>query len=121
MASTASRVGEAAISRAAGWQLVAANVGAISVPAIIGVLVDGIGPGVTPVILGLLALSGLLPIVWASRRALEPSEDTLEPRLQDATGVLDQGRRVAVIKALVVGPTPCSALKLPRKRATARS
>jgi predicted MFS family arabinose efflux permease len=75
IASTASRVGEAAVSRVTGWQLVAANAGAISVPALVGLLVDHIGPGVTPVVLAALAAVGLPPLLWAARRAGAPLRD----------------------------------------------
>jgi fucose permease len=49
-ATTASRVGTMHAPRASGWQLVATNVGALSVPALIGALVDTLGPEIIPVV-----------------------------------------------------------------------
>ncbi len=63
-ATTAARVGVRRSASIAGWQLVATNIGAISVPALTGLLVDLSGPGVVlavvTVILGALGVPLLL-------------------------------------------------------------
>ena len=49
-ATTSGRVGSAHAQRLAGWQLVATNVGAITVPSLTGALVDGRGPGAVAIV-----------------------------------------------------------------------
>lgn len=66
-ARTVDRVGEEHAQRISGWQLLAANVGAISVPSLTGALVDGIGPAaVVAVVAACLALG--VPVLLAARR-----------------------------------------------------
>ncbi len=50
-ATTSARFGRLAAGRLAGWQLLATNVGAISVPSLTGVLVDRIGPQAIAVVM----------------------------------------------------------------------
>lgn len=56
-ATTTRRVGRAQGARMAGWQLLATNVGAIGLPALTGLLVDRMGPGVIVTVV-LVALVG---------------------------------------------------------------
>ena len=70
-ATTAHRVGTAAALRVSGWQLVATNVGALSVPAAIGVLVEAEGPEVIPLVaVAVLAAVGV-PLLVAITRLLD--------------------------------------------------
>ncbi len=66
-ARTAHRVGVAHAQRVAGWQLLAANVGAIGVPSLTGVVVDRTGPGAVIVIALLVYVAGV-PALLAARR-----------------------------------------------------
>ena len=49
-ATTSDRVGNSFVSRVAGWQLIATNLGAITVPALVGELVDSHGPDIIPTV-----------------------------------------------------------------------
>ena len=62
-ATTAMRVGTGLAAHASGWQLAATNVGAISVPALIGALVDSRGPSIIPVVAILVLLAVGLPLL----------------------------------------------------------
>ncbi len=66
-ARTAGRVGTRLASRVAGWQLLAANVGAIGVPAATGLLVDRVGPAVVIVVVASTLAVGIGPLVVARR------------------------------------------------------
>ena len=66
-ARTAQRVGVGHAQRVAGWQLLAANAGAISVPALTGLAVDQTGPGAVIVIALLVYMAGI-PALLAARR-----------------------------------------------------
>jgi fucose permease len=66
-ARTARRVGVAHAQRVAGWQLLAANVGAIGVPSLTGLVVDRTGPGAVIVIALLVYVAGV-PALLAARR-----------------------------------------------------
>ena len=66
-ARTSGRVGARHAQQVSGWQLLAANVGAISVPFLTGRAVDSIGPGVVvPITLGVFAV-GIPSLVAAAR------------------------------------------------------
>ncbi len=66
-ARTAQRVGVAHAQRVAGWQLLAANAGAISIPALTGLVVDQTGPGAVIVVVLLVFVAGI-PALLAARR-----------------------------------------------------
>jgi fucose permease len=67
-ATTAMRVGTGLAARASGWQLAATNVGAISVPALVGALVDSRGPAIIPVVaISVLVAVGLPLLVMINR------------------------------------------------------
>jgi len=66
-ARTAQRVGVEHAQRVAGWQLLAANVGAIGVPSLTGLVVDATGPGAVIAIALLVAGAGT-PALLAARR-----------------------------------------------------
>ncbi len=66
-ARTAQRVGVAHAQRVAGWQLLAANAGAISIPALTGLVVDQTGPGAVIVIVLAVFIAGI-PALFAARR-----------------------------------------------------
>jgi len=70
-ATTATRIGVQHAQRMAGWQLLAANTGAIAAPSLTGVLVDAVGPGVVVVIATALAAIGV-PLLVATTRAASP-------------------------------------------------
>ena len=59
----------------AGWQLLAANTGAIAAPSLTGVLVDAIGPGVVVVIASALAALGV-PLLMATTRSASSAVTT---------------------------------------------
>ena len=65
-ARTAQRVGVGHAQRVAGWQLLAANAGAISVPSLTGLIVDQTGPGAVIVIALLVFVVGI-PALLAAR------------------------------------------------------
>jgi fucose permease len=66
-ARTAQRVGTVHAQQVAGWQLLAANVGAITIPSLTGLVVDQSGPGAIVVIaLGVFVVG--LPALLAARR-----------------------------------------------------
>ena len=68
-ARTAGRVGARHAQQVSGWQLLAANVGAISVPFLTGRAVDSVGPGVVvPITLAVFAV-GIPSLVVAARLA----------------------------------------------------
>ena len=79
-ATTADRVGVAHAQRVAGWQLLAANTGAIAAPSITGTLVDRIGPGTIAVVwfaviaAGIPLLLAAQPLHRMARPSSEPSE-----------------------------------------------
>lgn len=65
---TARRVGLQFASRASGWQLIATNIGALSIPAVVGQLVDRTGPEtILYVTIAALALVAL-PLILAVNR-----------------------------------------------------
>lgn len=66
MSTTAARLGAAHAPRFAGYQLLAANVGAIGAPSLTGALVGGVGPGVVIVVCVALAGSGLALLTRAN-------------------------------------------------------
>lgn len=66
-ARTAQRVGVEHAQRIAGWQLLAANVGAIAVPSLTGLVVDATGPGAAIVIALVVVASGLPALLAAAR------------------------------------------------------
>ena len=66
-ARTAQRVGMEHAQRIAGWQLLAANVGAIAVPSLTGLVVDATGPGAAIVIALVVVASGLPALLAAAR------------------------------------------------------
>ena len=67
-ATTTTRVGTGIDACSSGWQLAATNVGAISVPALIGVLVDSRGPEIVPVVaISVLVAIGLPLLVMINR------------------------------------------------------
>lgn len=74
-ATTATRIGVQHAQRMAGWQLLAANTGAIAAPSLTGVLVDAIGPGVVVVIATALATAGV-PLLVATTRSVSPAVAT---------------------------------------------
>ena len=74
-ATTAARIGGQHAQRMAGWQLLAANTGAIAAPSLTGVLVDAIGPGVVVVIATALAAIGV-PLLVATTRSASPAVAT---------------------------------------------
>ncbi|MFN3254501.1 MAG: MFS transporter [Ilumatobacter sp.] len=65
-ARTARRVGTMHAQRVSGWQLLAANVGAISVPAGTGLLVDWVDPQVVVLVVGGCLAAGF-PVLLAAR------------------------------------------------------
>ena len=66
-ATTADRVGTSFATRVSGWQLVATNLGAITVPAVVGELVDSQGPEIIPpVAIAVLALG--TPLLLVAKR-----------------------------------------------------
>ncbi len=68
LATTAVRVGPELAARASGWQLVASNLGAIGVPALVGALVDSRGPDVIPAVtISVLVGIGVPLLVVVSR------------------------------------------------------
>ncbi len=75
-AGTARRVGSGHAPRLAGWQLLATNVGAISVPSITGRLVDSAGPGAIVIVVAVLILAIGVPLLVVSARL----PDLLVPR-----------------------------------------
>ncbi len=71
-ATTTARVGATRASSIAGWQLVATNLGAISLPTATGALVDASGPGVVVIVVMItLGLVGL-PLLLALGRLSQP-------------------------------------------------
>ena len=74
-ATTATRIGVQHAQRMAGWQLLAANTGAIAAPSLTGVLVDAIGPGVVVVIASALAALGV-PLLMATTRSASSAVTT---------------------------------------------
>ena len=66
-ARTAQRVGVEHAQRVAGWQLLAANVGAIGLPSLTGLLVDATGPGAA-VAIALAVVAVGTPALLAARR-----------------------------------------------------
>ena len=81
-ATTANRVGVAHAQRVAGWQLLAANTGAIAAPSITGALVDRIGPGTIAIVWFAVIATGI-PLLLAaqplSRMARPTSEQSEGP------------------------------------------
>lgn len=65
-ARTVRRVGPTHAQRVSGWQLLAANVGAISIPASTGLLVDWVDPRVVVPVVGACLLAGF-PVLLAAR------------------------------------------------------
>ena len=66
-ARTARRVGVEHAQRVAGWQLLAANVGAIVVPSLTGLVVDATGPSAV-IVIALLVIGAGTPALLAARR-----------------------------------------------------
>jgi fucose permease len=66
-ARTSQRVGVAHAQRVAGWQLLAANAGAIIVPSLTGLVVDRTGPGAV-IVIALLVFAAGVPVLLAARR-----------------------------------------------------
>jgi len=64
-ARTAQRVGVGHAQRVSGWQLLAANVGAISVPSLTGLVVDQTGPDAVIVIALLVFVVGIPALLTA--------------------------------------------------------
>ena len=75
-ARTARRVGVAHAQHVAGWQLLAANVGAIGVPFLTGLIVDRTGPGAVVVVIVCVLVVGI-PILVTARRL--PVIDAVDP------------------------------------------
>jgi fucose permease len=75
-ASTATRVGEAFAQKLAVWQLVATNLGAISVPFLTGALVDVSGPSVIVTVAAVTAAVGALLLTAIDRLAVPTHRST---------------------------------------------
>ena len=77
-ATTSQRIGAAHAQRMAGWQLLAANAGAIVAPSLTGALVDRVGPGVVVIVIAALTAVGvplLVAITRSPARSVEPIPD----------------------------------------------
>ena len=66
-ATTADRVGTSFATRVAGWQLIATNLGAITVPALVGELVDSQGPEMIPTV-AIAVLAVGVPLLLVAKR-----------------------------------------------------
>ena len=67
-ATTSDRVGPSFVTRVSGWQLIATNVGAISVPALVGELVDSRGPGIIPTVAIAVVVGVGVPLLLVANR-----------------------------------------------------
>ena len=67
-ATTSGRVGASLVTRVSGWQLIATNLGAITVPAFVGELVDSQGPDIIPTVaIGIVVAVGI-PLLLLTKR-----------------------------------------------------
>lgn len=67
-ATTSGRVGASLVTRVSGWQLIATNLGAITVPAFVGELVDSQGPDIIPTVaIGIVVAVGI-PLLLVTKR-----------------------------------------------------
>lgn len=67
-ATTSVRVGTSFVTRVSGWQLIATNLGAISVPALVGQLVDSRGPDIIPTVAIAVVVAVGLPLLLVTKR-----------------------------------------------------
>ena len=67
-ATTSDRVGTSLVTRVSGWQLIATNLGAISVPALVGQLVDSRGPDIIPTVAIAVVVAVGLPLLLVVKR-----------------------------------------------------
>jgi fucose permease len=86
LATTAQRVGSATAGRVSGWQLLGANVGATSAPAVTGILVGVSGVRVAAAMPIVLAVTGLVLVLVVTRSspmhpvATSASSNAIRPR-----------------------------------------
>ncbi len=67
-ATTSDRVGTSFVTRVSGWQLIATNLGAITVPALVGELVDSHGPDIIPTVAIAVLLAVGVPLLLVTKR-----------------------------------------------------
>ncbi len=67
-ATTSDRVGASLVTRVSGWQLIATNLGAITVPAFVGELVDSQGPDIIPAVAIAIIVAVGIPLLLVTKR-----------------------------------------------------
>lgn len=67
-ATTSDRVGTSFVARVSGWQLIATNLGAITVPALVGALVDSQGPDIIPTVAIVVVVAVGVPLLVLAKR-----------------------------------------------------